>query len=63
MSVTVKYKKQETDETQDMEYHQGMPLPKVGDQIVSPFDNTRFATVVKVSSDAPRNCYEIQIED
>jgi hypothetical protein len=63
MSVTVKYRKKKTDETQDMEYHQGMPLPKVGDRIVSPFDNTRFVTVVKVISDAPRNCYEIQIEE
>jgi|HubBroStandDraft_5_1064220.scaffolds.fasta_scaffold1250362_1 hypothetical protein len=63
MSVTVKYKKQTTDETLDMEYHRGMLLPKAGDRIVSPFNNTRFVTVVKVTSDVPRNCYEIQIDE
>jgi hypothetical protein len=62
MSVTVKYKKKTTDETRDMEYHQGMTLPRVGDRIVSPFDSERFVTVVEVIKDAPRNCYEIHIE-
>ncbi len=63
MPITVRYKKQTADESLDIEYRPEMLLPKPGDRVVSPFNNTRFVTVVNVTRDAPRNCYEIQIDE
>jgi hypothetical protein len=61
MSILVTFRKQLSNETREVEYSEGMSLPRVNDRIVSPFDDDSLVTVIEVFSDAPRNCYEIQI--
>jgi hypothetical protein len=61
MSILVTFRKQLSNETREVEYSEGMSLPRVHDRIVSPFDDDSLVTVIEVISDAPRNCYEIQI--
>ena len=61
MSILVTFRKQLTNETLEVEYPEGKSLPHVNDRIVSPFDDVSVVTVIEVTSDAPRHCYEIKI--
>jgi hypothetical protein len=62
MSLLVTFRKQLTNETVEVEYPEGKSLPHVNDRIASPFDDASVVTVIEVTSDAPRHCYEIKIE-
>jgi hypothetical protein len=59
MSILVTFRKQLTNETLEVSIPKGRAF--LTSTIVSPFDDASVVTVIEVTSDAPRHCYEIKI--
>jgi hypothetical protein len=59
MSVTVHFKDTSTNKITSLEYEIGASLPKLGDQIVSPFNADRAALVSEVTGDGKRQPFSV----
>lgn len=63
MPLGVTYRSRSSNDTMEIRFTEGMILPKVYDQIVSPFHPDRFVAVLDIAVDAPRNCYQVTLDE
>jgi hypothetical protein len=59
MSVTVHFKDTSTNKITSLEYQIGAVIPKLGDHIVSPFNENRSALVSEVIGDGKRQPFSV----